>query len=35
LHRLLTAERAQKESVLSVLRAKEIKTVAIVPDTDD
>jgi len=35
LHRLLTVERAQSECVLSVLRAKEIKTIAIVPDTDD
>ncbi len=35
LHRLLTAERANKESALTLLRAKEIKTVAIVPDTDD
>src|ERR1051326_332603 len=35
LHRLLTGERAQSECVLSVLRAKEIKTIAIVPDTDD
>jgi len=35
LHRLLTAERANRETALTVLRAKEIKTVAIVPDTDD
>jgi len=35
LHRLLTLERANQSSTLSVLRGKEIETVTIVPQPDD